>query len=165
MKIEIDLADLGFHYDEDGDAVRNKSLDDAIVSRAAEIVANHIIRQHDLARALQAKADQLIGDAITEALSKPIQRSSAWGEKKGEPTTVLEIVRERLEGFLNSSPGNRRDRYDKTPQNLNEIIEDATSNVLGRELQDVVKQAKEQIRTHIFDKALAAAVAALSKDK
>lgn len=163
MKIEIDLADLGFHYDEDGDAVHNKTLDDAVVERAAQKVAQNLSQKRELGETIRKAVEQLVADKVTEALSKPIQRTTKWNEKQGEPVSVLELIRQHLETFL--ADGTSQRNYDRKPTSLAAVIEDATREVMGKELKVAVADAKAKIEKHVFDKALAAAVAALSKDK
>lgn len=163
MKIEIDLSSLGFHYDEDGDPVRNQSLEDAIVIAAA----NQLLSKMDYeARAriqdyVESAARTYIAEVVDAALAEPIQRHQPWGDKIGEPVTIKEIVRVQLEKFMGApSP---TDRYGRStsPANLTELVEQVVKSLINNELATDIRKIKQEVSDQLRTKALAAAVAAL----
>lgn len=166
MKIEIDLNDvLGINYDEDGEAVGRRDLRDEVVQRISATLLSEICAETKVA--VREKVDAVVADqvraVIMTAMAQTIQRTTAWGEKKGEPTTVLELVRLKLEAFLND-PGRRRDSYDRSgPGNLVELVEEAAKTVLTKELQADIATVRKTINTKIQEHALQAAAASLTK--
>lgn len=165
MKIEIDLDNLGFTYDEDGDPSRTATLRDAIVQAAAHKLAleqNHEVRS-DLRHLATNIVTQRIASTVDEVLREPIQRTSPWGEHRGEPVTVKDMVREELHQFMSRPP---RDRYSfdrSKPNSLAELVQESTRTMLTGELKKTVEQAKENVHNTVTDAALKAAVEAISK--
>lgn len=167
MKIEIDLNDLGFTYDEDGDPDGENSIADAIVEAAASklILQGSMRREVDnrLQEKINTEIDGLVRERVESMFDESIQRTTPWGEKRGEPTTILEMIRESLEKFLSSS-GRRRDSFGgRDPVNLQELIDDATKTLMTTELRKTVTEAKQNVHNTITNRALQAAVAELSK--
>lgn len=172
MKIELDLADLGMQYDPtDGQPLGPGSFNDLVVNAAASQIVDGMDDRQNLERAVRDRvskrvesiADELIAELIEGVLENPIQRTTTWGEAKGEPTTVREIVRTKVEAFL-SEPQSRdpyRSRNDP-PASLTDLIAKITTDAMQRELKPVIDEAKKSIHTHVTSVALEAAVAALT---
>ncbi|MEU0515616.1 hypothetical protein [Amycolatopsis sp. NPDC006125] len=164
MKVELDLNEmLGMQYDEDGDPVGQRELRDVIVSSAAEQLVREI--RKEALRGILSKVDAVVQDEVRTivqtALSQPIQRTTAWGEPQGEPTSVLEIVREHVGKYLEGT-GRRRDSRNREPQNLRELIDDSVRDVLNKEMTQAVNDARTKVNTEIRDHALKAAANALT---
>lgn len=167
-KIEIDLKDLGIpQYDEDGEQGRAKNLQELIVEAAADRLmdTDHMIRS-DLREKVMARYNQRINEKvealITEAFEAPIQRTTSWGETKGEVTTVREIIRETIEKYLNSKEMSR-DGYSRQPKSLTELIVNETQMVLSKDMKATIDEAKKLVHTKVTTAALAAAVEQLAK--
>lgn len=171
MKFEIDLGDLLNEYDTDETHARD-ALRAEIVDRAATQLLTNLDpdERHDIIRAVQRERQQIVHDRlvaqVTEALAQPIRRTSPWGESQGEPVTVLELIRQHLEKFLTGHGSPMHDRFggDKVPQNLTELVQQATRTVMTKELTQAVNEAKAKISDEVRTKALSAAVAALAPD-
>jgi hypothetical protein len=173
VKINVDLQDelaSLVAYDVDGEPVQGQpSLADAVLREAASQLLATLTRvdRDGLAERIRAIRDQVIRENIAEqvglALAAPITRTSPWGEAKGEPVTVRELIRLELEAFLNSKA--TRDRFDSssTPaKSLAELISQECRSVMSMELTKDVAAAKAEVGTAIRTRALTAAVAAIS---
>lgn len=168
-KIEIDLADLGLPVglDHEGEPYGSKSLTDLIVDAAVRQLVGD---ERDLRSQIKEKVDQAITKRIkeqveglvSEAFDAPIQRTTPWGERKGTPTTVRELIRESIEAYV-QAPGST-DRYSSNnPKNLRELIDDSTRQLLEKDFREYLKQVKEGIKVSVHKKALDAAIAELQK--
>ncbi|WP_435582889.1 hypothetical protein [Amycolatopsis thermoflava] len=161
MKLELDLNDL--QYDEEGEPVGRRELRDVIVGSAAEQLVREI--RKEALRGILDKVEAVVQDevraTVQTVLSQPIQRTTVWGETRGEPTSVLEIVREQIGKYLDGN-GRRRDSYNREPQNLRELIDDSVRDVLNKEMTQAVNDARTKVNTEIRDHALKAAANALT---
>jgi hypothetical protein len=168
-KIEIDLADLGLPtgQDRDGEPTGSQSLQDLIVNEAARrLIGNDRELQQELRSKITKQFDDEISTRVValveDAFIMPIQRTTPWGEEKGEPTTVKEMIREHIEKFLTGT-GRRRDSYNRDPQDLADVIDEAVKAAMTTDLQKNVDEAKKQVHTKITEAALKAAVEILNK--
>lgn len=169
MKIEIDLANLGFHYDLDGDPIGNRTIEEAIVQTAAGAIVHNLTdkieRQltADIRDKVASTIDAVLVARITEVIEQPIQQTSPWGERQGEPVTIREMIRTRLEKWLTAAPGHRDGFSRDTKGTLTEIIDSEVRTIMSKDMQAAITEAKAQITTDIRTKAIQAAVAALVK--
>ena len=165
-KIEIDLADLGLPTGQsgDGEPYGSMSLTDLIVEAGVRKVFSEENISYEIKEQISRKVGVLVDEKVealvTEAFAAPIQRTTSWGEKKGEPTSVLEIIRESVERYVTAP---KADGYRNNPRNLQELIDDATKRLLDKDFTDYLKQVKEGIKVSVHRKALDAAVAELQK--
>ncbi|MEV6897491.1 hypothetical protein [Amycolatopsis sp. NPDC051372] len=166
MKLELDLNQLlGMEYDEDGEPVGRRQLRDEVVAIAAATLVKEV--RDDAKRSVRENVESTVRDEIgaivRKALSKPIQQMSSWGERKGEPTTVLELVRTQLEAFL-SNTTESRDRYgNEKPANLRQLVEQATREVISKDMREAVNEAKAGVTNEVTQRALKAAVETLTQ--
>lgn len=166
MKIELDLNQmLGFEYDEEtGEPIGQKDFRHEVV----QAVAGKILDQTRSNVAAQAAAtvnetiQSEIRDIVRAAMEDPIQKRTPWGERQGEPQTILEMVRTSLEKFLSSTTGGRDPYGNRKPENLAQLIDEVTREVLSKELREDVAEAKKQINAAIQDRAVKAAVESLT---
>lgn len=104
---------------------------------------------------------------VDAAFSAPVQRTSRWAEPQGEPVTVRELIRLELEAFLNGTKTNRRhDSYDKTPNNLAELIGQVANDTMTGALAASVREAKAKVDKRvqeILTEAVAARLAGTKK--
>lgn len=145
-KIEIDLADLGLR---EGDF--QQELYGAIVTRAASLIVKEYRDKAlaDLKQRVETAVEAEVRAAVVAALAKPIQRTTPWGEGKGEPTTVLEIARESLARFMNQPANGIGSRHGGGPRNLKELLDDVVRNAMHTELAEAVAEARERVREAI----------------
>jgi hypothetical protein len=160
-KIELNLNELlGMDYDEDGDPIGRRDLKAEIVGRAAElIVAEHRKEARDeVSERIGVVIDSEITTIVREVLAQPIQQRRSWGDKVGEPTSVLEIARTKLEGFF-ASPSGRRDSYDRSAKNLADLIEDTVKSAVAEEFRPAIAEARKTVAARM-EQALSSIVAA-----
>jgi hypothetical protein len=166
MKLELDLNQLlGMEYDEEGEAVGRRDLRGEVVQMAANVLIKEV--RVDAAQEIREKVNTVVMDEIRgivrEVMSKPIQQRTSWGEKKGEPMSILEMVRTELEEFL-SGTTESRDRYgNQKPANLRQLIEQATREVISKDMREAVDEAKKGVTKEVTQRALKAAVATLTQ--
>lgn len=167
MKIEIDLNDLGFTYDPDGNVQEGRTIRDAVVSAAAaQILATSGWNyQSDLNSKVREVANKEIQARMTEALRGAIQRTTVWGEAIGEPTTLLEIVRHELGKFVDGKDIRSNMSINDKPRNLAELIHLEVASLLRGELRDEIRAVRTAVGDGLRDKALKAAAAALVSSK
>lgn len=165
-KIELDLDQmLGFEYDAEGEAIGRKDFRREVVqAAAAQLIGEY---RNDIKAEVRAEIGDVVTGEIREIVRKamegPIQQRTPWGESKGEPQTILEMVRTHLAAFLSGTTA-ESDRYgNRKPANLRQLIEEVTREVLSKELREDVAAAKKEINNAIRGRAVAAAVDALSK--
>lgn len=170
MKISVDLTELGLEYDHDGDVVGQRTFRGAVETRAARILLEELssAERYEMGKRVRELRDEEIRAAIrvhiADAMAEPIVRSTPWGEAKGEPISIRELIREELEKFL-SAKASTRDSYNRNdgPSSLGQMIAEQTRDVMTKELMESVKAAKAEIKDAVHGKALAAAVAVLSE--
>lgn len=165
MKIELDLDQMmGFEYDGDGEPVGQKDFRREVVAVAAAQLLDEL--RADAKNEVRVQVAEVVADEVraivAKAMEGPIQKRTSWGEKVGEPQTILEMVRTSIEAFLSGTTSGS-DRYGtRKPANLHQLIEEVTREVLSTELRQDIAAAKKQINDEITNRALKAAVAALA---
>ena len=170
MKIEIDLAHLGLSdYDEDGNPTRGLSLRDLIVEAAADkLVPSDYQLQKDIRNKIdsqfKSRIEEKVVALIEEAFEAPIQRTNQWGENKGEPITVKEMIGESIEKWM-TAPRDRNRSYSSPAGNLQELVDDATKNLMSREFKAKIDAAKESVTQTVNKAAIQAAVDVLNGKK
>lgn len=168
-KIEIELDELfpTPEYDEELDEVRPIGLRDLVIQAAAD----KLVKQYN--REAQTMIDHVINQTVLAevrkvvqaAMAQPIQRTTRWGEPIGDQTTILEIVREKLDDFVKAPAGRRNDAFGTKRDaagNLTELLEDIVRTAMTHELSGAVKEARllvakkaQQILADELPKALA----------
>lgn len=170
LNVTVDLAALGMHYDEDGDPVGRQSFEDAVIEAAAvKLLADTKEARQALKERVQRIRDEELRAAIAgevrAAMDLPIQRTSHWGETKGEAVTIRELIRLELEAFLTAKPrGNSyRSSDDKTPRNLDEMVAEATQKAMREQFTPAIREAQKKITDRVTELALAAAQKLIAK--
>jgi hypothetical protein len=169
VKIEIDLDNLGFSYDENGDHGRIRTIQEAIVVAAAQQIIGTSGWEYrtELSRVVQEEARKAVAARLDEALQGNIQRSTEWGEPIGNPTTLLGIVRYELGKFLDGKAV--RDSFESNgrsdPQNLAEMIRRETTVIMRKDLAAEIRKVRQEVVDLLRTKVLAAAGDALVSGK
>jgi hypothetical protein len=143
------VNDLFTEYDEETDSVVPVGLRELVIKEAA----NQLVKQYG--REAQTSIGHVINEVVTEevrkvvqaAMAQPIQRTTRWGEPIGDSTTILELVREKIDEFVTAKPGRREEfgRQRTEANNLGELVEDTVRKMLTHELSAQVKQARELV--------------------
>lgn len=170
LTVTVDLAALGMRYDEDGDPAGRQSFEAAVIeAAAAKLLADSKETRQALKERVHRIRDEELRAAIAEqvraAMDLPIQRTTQWGEAKGDPVTIRELVRLELEQFLSAkSRGNDyRSSSDKTPRNLDEMIQTVAHDALRKEFDTEVRAARKAVTDKVTELALAATQKLIAK--
>lgn len=166
MKIELDLNQmLGFEFDEEtGEPIGQKDFRHEVAQAAAEKLLDEARREvlNEVRSKIGDVVTEEIRDVVREAMAGPIQQRTPWGETKGTPQTILEMVRTHLEAFLSGTTSNGNDPWgNRKPGNLRQLIEEVAREVMSTELRQGIAEAKKQINDEIRNRALKGAVDAL----
>lgn len=154
INVALDLNALFVEPAEfDGDPVdvRTAMRQAVIEAAATKLVAGFDHEElHEMRSEVRTMRNQLVRERLAEevaaAFAEPVQRTSQWGEKRGEPTTIRELIRLELEAFLNGTQTNRRhDSYDKTPNNLAELIGQVANETIRGELGTTVMETRKVV--------------------
>lgn len=169
INITIDTDDLlpDFEIDPDSGPVGGPGA--PLQALVIEAAARQILRTENFDREVRTAVKERIDGEVTKqveglvqtVIAEPIQRSTPWGETKGEPTTVREIVREHVEAWFAEKP--RRDSFGGSDRHtLTSLVQDVARNVMDKELKAEVDKVRKTVSAQIRDKALSAAVEAIS---
>lgn len=168
MKVEINLDDLGrTPVDEDGEPIGPPQdlralVADMAASRLFALVWGNMeseLRQQ-VHEVVNEEVREQVRKHVVEALSKPIQKTTRWGEKQGEATSLLELVRLELERFLSDTTRRDSFRLDRDkPENLADLVRDQVQDYARTELSkdiqaarnEVTRMVKEAIMQHVTD--------------
>lgn len=128
-------------------------------SRVAEIAANRLVRDIDsevrrelvstVRQRVIAGIDDIVGDLVRDLVNTRLVPTDPYGNSKGEPQTLTEVITERADKWL-TAPAKNSSGYDRK-SNIAALVDDA----VGRAFETEVRQAANT--------AKAAAVAEVSK--
>lgn len=168
MKVEIDLGQLGFLYGPDGDGEQGPGIRGLIVQAAARQVVE--VEGRELRTAVHDVANEMIREhvrtLVQAAFDEPIQRTTLWGEKQGEPTTVRELIRQSIEVFLKAEgrQGSLSNfRSDAPAKNLRELIDGETQRLMTSEMQQAIRAAKAEVSKTVMERAAQAIAEVVKK--
>ena len=175
FKLGLD-TNLGerIEYDEDGDPypVGTVTFADVIADKAAvlvavqyrEQIANVPNWQFDPVKVAEAAIDEAVGKLVSDTITRVVSQTDTFGQPKGEPQTIAEILSARIEKWL-TAPSKPNDNYSRTsPSNIEVLI----SQVISRDTSAAIKKATDEARAEVLAKlkseqteALAGAVESL----
>ena len=128
----------------------------------AEMIVDRLVQDRDRWHELRSTVTEIKREVIREAvrpqveqaISAPIQKTSAYGDPIGEPVTLREVIVDEARKLVNT----RTDRYDSHSGTLlSKIVAEEVHKAFAAEIKDAVKQARESVADEI-GKQLAAAV-------
>ncbi len=144
------------------------TFEDLVIERAAQIVAARAVHDETTAyKSIREKVREQIASLISEKvtatiedeLAKPRQPTNAYGEPKGEPTTLAEQVAAQVQTILKTPT--RTSSYDQgkavTP------VERVVADLTGREVQKQVKAAVDGAKDEIVARVAASAAQVLTE--
>lgn len=160
FNIEIDMATLGFEQDEDtGELVPTADL----IGRVAEVIAQQHVSRYKIEEIVAREVRQIASDQasaiVAEVLSGAIHRTDAYGNRRGETTTVRAMVMEEVEKWMRL-PG--RDGYNTTPT-MGDALKKMVDELLHKELKPTVDAAKKALQDRVIKLAVEGAAEKLAK--
>lgn len=172
IELELDLdKHLALHlgYDEDGEPVQEATtVEDVVLGLAANKLlassvkaeASSFLRQRvESIRDEEIRAQ--IRPLITEALTKSLQPTGAYGEPKGEPTTLSEIIAKQALAELQTPRDQGYGRQKRTL--VHEIIGKEVDHKFTAELKKEIEAGKEQVRRVLREQGAALIAEAVEK--
>lgn len=157
MSIEIDMATLGFDQDEDGDLYPTADL----MSKVAHIIADRV-SGYDIRSTIESEirnvASERAREVITEVLAGPIQRTDFYGNAKGDPTSVREMVMDEVDKWMKLPAG---DGY-RSAQTMGDALKKIVDEILRSELKGTIDAAKKKVSEEVLRLAVEGAAAALA---
>lgn len=157
LNIEIDMATLGF--DQDPETGELYPTDD-LIGRVAEIIANRV-SSYDLRSMAESEVCNVTrdkaGSVVMEVLSGPIQRTDGYGNVKGEPTTVREMVLAAADEWMRLPS----DQWSSKPT-MGDALKKMVDEILRSELKPTVAAAKKKVSEEVLRLAVEGAAAALA---
>jgi Asp-tRNA(Asn)/Glu-tRNA(Gln) amidotransferase B subunit len=156
VNLSIDLDALFVEPTElDGDPVNVRTaMRDAVIQAAAtKLIAGFDYEElHEMRQEVQRVRSDLVRERllveVEAAFNEPVQRTTSWGEKLGEPGSLRELIRTELEAFLNNTNRRRRDTYDK-PQSLAELIDIIARDVMSTTLRKSISSARAKVDAEV----------------
>lgn len=165
VTMNIDLTtEVGTHYTQVGeDDYRNEP--ETLGDRVAHLLAEKVYQQAKSSLADTWPAtNHRYGDAIDKAieervaaeLARPVTPTDGYGHPKGEPTTLGEVIDQRIAQWLSQRTGDSFSNNRTT--NLQKLINDAVGAALTRDINGAIDAAKLEVTAAV--KAQAAQVLA-----
>jgi hypothetical protein len=153
LRVNLHLDDLLF------DPERGNTLSQAIVEQAAEQLLDGLraemitqARAHALS-ILNERLSSIIEAMLNEAIGQAIQGTDHYGQPKGDPTTLHEVIVKRAEQVLRTRRDPQRSGYGQDKPLIEQIIDTEIGNAFKRELADVVAQARTEVLAAVKDQA------------
>lgn len=125
---------------------------DAVIDRAAKVVADEAARTLHLSKELRARAlqrvDTIVDTAVIplvgEVLAGEVRRTNTYGEPVGPPATLRELVIEAARKQM--TPGKNPGMSSQSRTSLDEAIASTVKAVVAKELADEIAAAKKVVR-------------------
>lgn len=159
VKIQLDFSRMRrvVGWDEEGEPVEEPmTMEDAVVEAAArQVLAS---AKSDVRELVREAARKQIGESIraiiepliVEALTASIQPYNSYGEPKGEPVTLREvIVKKATEEFR--LPSSRNYHPDKATL-IEAVIREEVHKALKKDLVDAISEARKQVLAAVQEK-------------
>jgi hypothetical protein len=151
------------------DPERGSTLSQMIAEQAAEQLLGemrgHIIdqaRAHAVA-VLQREVTATVKSMLAESIEKAIQGTDHYGNPKGDPTTLHEVIVKRAEAALRERKDRPGSGYQRGGALIEDIISAEIEQAWRRELADVVKAAQIEVRGKVAEEAGRVMVEAMNR--
>jgi hypothetical protein len=137
---------IGTHYrqiSEDDYATEPETLADRVASLVAEKVYREAKGSWYSRSDIDDAVDKIIAARVVDVLDKQVTPTDAYGNAKGEPTTLAEMIDKRVDTWLKAA--HKQDSYGR-PQttNLQAIIDAAVSRAITADVNEAIKAAKAE---------------------
>jgi hypothetical protein len=149
MEVKIDINE----QDRDGRSMRDRIIDET-VSEIREEVESGIVTQAraDAQKALKEQIAKMLADIVKEVVATPVQPTNTYGEPKGEPITLRELILKEVNTYLQQGVDGRgrsdRCSSDKIPR-IRWFITTAVRKAIDEEYAKVIKDAGEEMRRNM----------------
>lgn len=146
-------------YAEDGPAPTSNR--DELITAVAQQLANRLYQEffpsytqrQEIKKVIDAKVDELIGDAVVKVLNEDVQPSTVLGQPTGAKRPLIEHVAEKAAEWLTAPDVNRYGEKTGKGSKLDGIIAEHVGNVWTRELNAAVKAAKDRVEKVVAERA------------
>lgn len=152
---------------DEGEAlVEPQTVEDIVLDLAASKVAALVASEdkRDLRRRVQAISDEVIRERVVplieEAVTRALQPTDVYGQPKGQPTTLAEVITAKATRQLKASnPSNRS----QSPTVLDDFIARNVRSALTRELTAALTEAQAEVTTVVRQEGAAVLEAAITR--
>lgn len=110
---------------------------------------------------IKAEVSEQVAALVADAIEKPFDLTTPWGESTRKGVTVRELIREAVKKWFTDKP-TRNGFGGSDRHTLTSLVQDVTRTVMDRELKAEVDRVRKEVGNEIRDKALRAAVDAIS---
>lgn len=146
-------------YDADGGG---SQYDVTIGDRVAEIIAERLVEDarrtigehlnyHNVVTEAQAAAREAVAERFRTLLDEGIVRTDGFGNQRGEPTTLAEIVTSEAQAWLGAS--HKSSGYGQSKTNLQVVVSEAVGSQFQAEIRKQVKIAQDAVLAAVSAKA------------
>ena len=146
----------------DGEA--GATIADLVAAQVVQRLASNNQEWYELHRTVTEIKREVIREAvlpmIEQAITEPIQKTSAYGDPIGEPTTLRSVIVDEARKLLDK----RADSYGSSQTVLQKIVAEEVKTAFAAEIKDAVAKARASVADEI-GKQVASAVAAAMKGR
>lgn len=163
ITVQVDEATLATVISEATEYRDDITIGDAV----ARQLTDHVLHDRDVWPRFRDQVTQIrdeeiraqVAPLITEALTKPLQKTNNYGEPTGQATTLSEVIVAEAKRLV-SQP---KDSYSNGRTLLQEMVAEQVKAALGKEIADAVKQARAAVADQVGDMVAAAVAEGMRK--
>ena len=172
INLTIDTDDLLSTWEMDAETGPTGEQGAPLQQLVIEAAARQIVRGENFDREvreavrlqIKEETESQVAAMVTEAIRQPFDITTPWGEKSREGVTVRELIRENVESWFKPARRNNGS-YSAATQDrdtLAYLVTEVAKTVMDKELKTEVDRVRKEVGNDIRDKALRAAVDAIS---
>ena len=144
---------IGMRWEWDQDGESRHEVKETLGDRVAELLADRIYqaRRHDdeywSSRAVKEAVDRAISERVEAAMTRSVTPTDEFGQPKGAPTTMGDIITGRLSAWFKENAPSRDSysSYGSRQTNLQALLDDAVKKGIREDADKAVKAAKAEI--------------------
>jgi hypothetical protein len=151
ITLEFDVDHLPVYYESDTGYTETPTIESAIISGAADMLQKRIDRKAQDAivelvqeRVLEA-IEARVSEIIDAALEQQLQPTNEWGEAKGNPRTIREIILSEAEGYLTQKVDHEGKPESSTYRKSSTRLEFLTRGYIRKEYAETLNQEVERV--------------------
>lgn len=169
INLTIDTDELMPIYDFDRETGPTGEPGTPLQALVIDALARQIRSEMNLDREVREAVSERITQEVTEqvaalvseTIAKPFDLTTRWGEAERKGVTVRELIRENVEKWFTEKSA--RTGYGTSEKHtLASLVQEVTRTVMTAELKSEVDRVRKEVGNEIRDKALRAAVDAIS---